>query len=158
MRTNENHSISGRDGEVRGGGGLLRFMTFLCRWKYGSGGVEWPLMFHSGPRVLLSLVDYPIKEHPEHLTAAQPAPAPLCLLAYCLPPPCCLPYKTSGDTRPRLFQLSLPNALINSLWSNARQRKVAWLSGARPDQILYSHKRYDVRNLQHRKHKVWCLL
>lgn len=97
-------------------------MTFLCRWKWGPGRIEWPLMFHSGPRTPLSLVKWLIKGHPHHLTADQSALAPLCRLAYCLPPPCRLPYKTSGDTRPWLFQLSLPAVLVNSLWSNARQK------------------------------------
>lgn len=94
-------------------------------------------MFHSGPRTPLSLVDWLIKGHPEHLTAAQPASAPLCLLAYCLPPPGRLPYKTSGDTRPRLFQLSLPAAVVNSLWSNARQK---WRDSPGPDQTDPEHK------------------
>lgn len=75
MTTNENQSISGRGSRVEGevnnerGGSLLKVYDIPVWVEVGACRVEWPLMFHSGPRTPLSLVDWPIKGHPEHLTA-----------------------------------------------------------------------------------------
>lgn len=106
--TNRNHSIRRRvSREISGsdfyrGRCLLKLYGIPANKDGGRPRVEWPLMLRHSARTQHSLVEQPIKGHPEHLTVAWSVPPSL----FPSVPSC----KTYGGTGLQLLQLSLPHS------------------------------------------------